>query len=857
MMKFDADSINQRITYNLNEDPNWSPSLNNSVIASLIRHNSEADAEISRYGEYLFNESRWDTAQNRSSVVSLANMLGYQPKRKISGRGKLYVSLDPKIAYVGSTLTLETFQNLEDPASRNASIYNMWTRPQAPIKITPSCVIKDYRGVSYIVTSPIILEEGRCYASVDVVQGVRKTKFLNIQTIRKLATRSKLNKCLYIPVRIQNCEAAENIASRGLLNVYVQKKYGDETILDSYRVVDSLLLSSDGDQDVEFYNDPYNQEIFYLKFKDDPSRGGYVDISSNTSVSGIRIDYVESLGSQSNVSDLYKSFYIDNATVSGSSSKVRLYGINYTPIEGGQDEETVLQIKSNATKEYVKHYGVATKENYQKVIMNTSFPIEVNGEGQNLVPKKVQVYGGYEEKGNMKYPVTKVSFIGANLEDMVFGKDKNSVCDSISKSMNYALSRLKSPQDTIRFVPPVYTAFALGLTCTLKDSSDASSQLLSTEISDFIDSRWSPNSNDLDFERNFFKSEELSLIMQNFTNVKSISMEVEAVKKLDWFEAERMNPWKNQLEESTVNMDLKHTCRIPFSFSTVFKGAKTNGEGFKDYNVSAPYVMRIDFLWKTPKNMGGNVGLNRSLFIDSASVEGSRSKMKFFKLSEGQGQEYTWPEVSDLIQSFDYNELGDADMLDTSYMVDFKKKVYSDSDYALLKKDILSGKVATRTSSSKGTIDNYLVYFSGDYTTESIGNDNIGAGWLEFSFSEIYNVLREYALYDPNVLTALNRCPLSLLECDTSNSEVFQKFVDLASNYLDIYVCMRPNDDDLKLQLTTSSKESGFNGSNEVLYIDTYDAPITDGGSTTAQTTNLTSEKRARFISVDCSSMDF
>ena len=58
MMKFDADSIDNRISSKLNENPDWKPMIANSVMSSMIRHNAEADAEIARYAEYLFNESR-------------------------------------------------------------------------------------------------------------------------------------------------------------------------------------------------------------------------------------------------------------------------------------------------------------------------------------------------------------------------------------------------------------------------------------------------------------------------------------------------------------------------------------------------------------------------------------------------------------------------------------------------------------------------------------------------------------------------------------------------------------------------------------------------------------------------------
>ena len=865
MMKFDADSIIQRIAYNLNEDPNWKPMLNNSVMTSLIRHNSEADAEAMRYAEYLFNESRWDTARNRSSIVSMANMLGYQPKRKVSAHGKLYVSLDSKISYVGSTITTESLQALKNPTlSATSSLNNSWIKPQSPVRITPACTVKDSRGLSYVVLSPVTLEASEPFTSVDVMQGVRKTKFINIDTIRRVATISKLNKYLYIPFILKDCEAATTIASRGLLNVYVQIGEGSDVQLDSYRVVDSLLLSSDGDQDVELYNDLYNQDLFYLKFKNDPYHGGYLDLSSNSSISGIRIDYVESRGSDSNMEGLYNTFYIDNASTS-TNGLVRLYGINYSAMEGGSDEETISQIKSNAAKEYIKYYGIATKENYQRVILNTEFPIDIKASDGTtdsfiITPKKVQVYGGYEEQGNMRNPVTNISFIGTNLEDRITGQNKQDICDSINKSLNYGLSRLKSPQDTIRFVPPIYTSFALGLECEIRNQSGVESQSLSNQIFNFVNDRWSPNSNSLDFGRDFYRSEEESSILNNFAGkIKNISMEVEAVRKLDWMEAERINPWgtSDTSSSASVSKQTAHTCRIPFDFSTVFKGNLTSKEGFKDYDTGAEYVMRVDFLYKTPKTMGGDIGMNRSLFIDSDKNKSrKRTQRKFYVLSEGTGSEALWPDPDVLISSANYDELGSADHIETSYMVDFKKKVYDDNSYSLLKNDINKGKIALRNASSRGTIENYLIYFSGNYDTEKGGDENVGAGWIEISFDEIYNVLREYALYDPTVQAKLSKCPLSILKCDTTNVDAFNEFRDLISNYLEIYICMRPNDSNLKLQSALLSKESGFNGSNEILYIDTYDSEVTEGGNTTAVTTNLTSEKQARFISVNCSYSD-
>ena len=861
MMRFDSDSLTQRKLSLLNEDPDWKPMVNNSVVSSLVRHDAEVDSEIVRYGEYLFNESRIDTAQNRSSVVSMANLLGYQPKRKISAHGKLYVSLDSKITYVPNTITMDSLMMLKDHSTRdNSPLYKQWNTHNSNIIIDPSCTVLDSNGTSYVIVSPTVLPARECFVSIDIIQGVRKTKFIDINTIRQIYSRSLMNRYIYIPVRIKDCEAATTVSSRALLNVYVETQTESGKKLESYRVVDNLLLSSDGDKDIEFYNDLYNQDLFYLKFRDDPYHGGTLDLSSSSNILGIRIDYVESLGKASNLNNLYETFYINNAKIEGSSgnTNIRLFGINYSPMEGGADEESITEIKKNATKEYIKYYGVATKENYQRVILNTEFPIDLgSGKAYTIIPRKVQVYGGYEEQGNMRNPVTNISFIGTNLEDNITGKDKNNIVKSINTSLNYCLSRLKSPQDTLRFVAPIYTSFAVGVKCKLNTSGTSNSQNMISEITNYIEDNWGPNSSNLDFGRDFYESYERSKLYEKFSSIRNVDMTVEAVKKLNWDEAVRMNPWGSTIDNVSPSDTSQrvHTCRIPFEFSTVFKGSSKNKEGFRDYNTASSYVMRIDFLYKAPTVISNSsVGLNRTIFFDSGlgltdNQNQFRTKNKFYRLVEGEGSSSLWPDFPYLISSSSYDELGDADPLPASYIVDFKQKVYDDDDYILLKNDILQGRVATRNSSSRGTIDSYLVYFSGDYTAEIGGDVNIGAGFLEIPFDEIYSVLSEYALYDKDLETALGSCSLNTLKCNTADEEVFKTFKNIVSNYLDIYVSMRPYDSNLVLQSTLLSKESGFNGSNEILYIDSYDSPISDN----EKVTNLTSEKRARFISVECS----
>ena len=78
MIKYDSESLYNRALERLQQNPDWEAISSDSVIESLLRTNAEMNAETARYGEYLFNESKWDSAQNRSSIVSMAGMLGYK-----------------------------------------------------------------------------------------------------------------------------------------------------------------------------------------------------------------------------------------------------------------------------------------------------------------------------------------------------------------------------------------------------------------------------------------------------------------------------------------------------------------------------------------------------------------------------------------------------------------------------------------------------------------------------------------------------------------------------------------------------------------------------------------------------------
>ena len=109
MKAFDSASIYQRYIDKLSQNPDWKAVIGDSVISAILKATSEVQAETARYAEHLFKETKWDTAQNTSSIVAAAGQLGYKPARKKSAFGDVYISADPRIHQVGRTIYRDHF----------------------------------------------------------------------------------------------------------------------------------------------------------------------------------------------------------------------------------------------------------------------------------------------------------------------------------------------------------------------------------------------------------------------------------------------------------------------------------------------------------------------------------------------------------------------------------------------------------------------------------------------------------------------------------------------------------------------------------------------------------------------------
>ena len=175
------------------------------------------------------------------------------------------------------------------------------------------------------------------------------------------------------------------------------------------------------------------------------------------------------------------------------------------------------------------------------------------------------------------------------------------------------------------------------------------------------------------------------------------------------------------------------------------------------------------------------------------------------------------------------------------------QKVYTDNDYKDLKSRIQANTIATQNSSSNlGAIDDYIIYFSGNYASSS---GTIGNGWVEFGLDVFHQVLTYFSQLsdDASLKSKLQSCNLAILKCGTLNdtTTLFDTFKKLLSDYVDVYISMRPIDNNLKLESRGDVENNSIN-LRSILYIDSSDAESINN------TRNLTLDKKSRMISVNC-----
>lgn len=834
MIKYDSESLYNRALERLQQNPDWEAISSDSVIESLLKTNAEMNAETVRYGEYLFNESKWDSAQNRSSIVAMAGMLGYKPKRAKSATGSIYISSDSRIHSVGKTISKENFLNL---GGRNDSLGSTWSTPTSSIAIDPTWSVVDSDGNNYIIANADVFNAGSFYkGNILLIEGSRETFRLTKNVIKNTATKTKLKPTLYVPFTILNMEEGDTSSTEKFLTIKEYSKSG--ALTREYRIVENLLLSSSGDTDVEILPDTKVDNLSYLVFNNSAQYGTSPDLSDSSNFGYIEISYIKTRGLKGNNPAIFRDF-----TLTSPDGNTVLYGTNFSAMIGGSDIELVADIKENAPKYYINNYSVGTKEAYENIIKGITFTFP----GGSSKPKRVRVYPGeqYNEKTNTYNRVTKVTFLADHLEDIATSSDGvegDNEYKDIEDTLNYYLYKIKSPQDIIKFEAPRYVGFSVGLKCSADRSKVESVSSLIEGIRSLIDSGYGPNSSQLDFSRNFYLADVLAGVKTSYPEILSIKAEIEACTKINWDRAERELPRKQEGPSDAVAI---HTLRMPFDFSSVFKG-NNYIQGFKDYETGSSYVLRFDIFYKKALNSTSK-DYHISLFIPegaSFTTNGVRNSKAFYVVKDNDASSSkTWENInSDRPYPAGLRVDGSGDpcqRITKAYQYYLKEKIYTDDEFEELRV-LTDNNIESSIEDSSinlGALDNYLIYFSGSYDNN---DGEIGSGYIEVTVDSFYKVLTKLAEQDDELASQLAECPLANIKCNAAN-DAFDKFREILASRVDIYVSARPTDIDILID------EDDENECNVVLYIDSSDSDSVDN------TANLTTVKRPRMISVDCS----
>lgn len=838
MKAFDPASIYERLVDKLSQNPDWKAVIGDSVVSSILKATSEVNAETARYAEHLYKESRWDTAQNTSSIVAAAGQLGYKPARKRSAFGEIYISADPRTHLVGRSIFKDTFldlKNISEGGSTN-SLKSSWKTPGTNIPFSRNVTITDSKGNNYIMTSlnplggaseySFQLGSSSSYTRNTIIQGTRKTIEIPVDIARTIATRSKLDPYIFIPVTIPNCEDANNVLTRSFFRVFVvhETASGGESrgSRQEYRVVDTLHLSDATDRDVEVYNDLYDKDVMYLKFNASSVRGRVLNLSEGTGVKAIEIDYVESLGQAGNVPSAYEQFTITG--LSGEHAGEKLYGINLDPIVGGANEESIYDIKERAPAYYMNTYTVATKEAYENILRRIDF--------DGSYASKVRVFAKTSEDTDteIKQRITWVTMLLPSLEDQM-GSTEDNPYAKYERLINYYLAELKAPTDVIRFTPPRYEGFGIGINCTADRSMVDNLAILKNSMRDTLDEMYGARSEKLDFTRPVYSSDIISTLKNKYPALRSVKAELEAVTKLNWNDTLRIQPVENQANPI-------RTLRIPFTFNSLFEGGEYK-KGFKDHRTGASYVLRIDIFYKQSPD-APLPPYHTSIFIKE---DPTRKNKSFFYKKDGAENVVIWPEDG-VVETANYPFTPDKedvyDRLEEGYQFYFKKKYFTDPEFdELVSDDALSSSTTLSTyKQTPGALDSFVVWW-GDNVDDT--EDDSGDGYFEFDIVPLYYTLRTIGEQHPYLIEALSQYDLAQLRCDASDETVLAGFVkNVLANYVDIYISRRPIDTDLVF--INPEKNN-----NVVLYVDSQDQ-LGAGGKVSEESQS----RRARLLSVEC-----
>lgn len=503
MKRFDSEAILGRMVNVLQSKSNWNRLQADGATYQLLEAIAEPMAELGRYSEYLLQELKWDTSRNFSSAKHMARLVGKKLDRKHSAVGSIIVShSDPtgvsRYAFLGidnfSVDSESNYDNLELDSSRSETTYTHALVPWTSVsqyKVPIGAIFNTTSGVSFISaetksiqtctvswdsvnTSFESLNSFRSkdgwnnykYLTIPVVQGIQKE--LLIGTSDGTAGQSFLISSIDI-------EAADNYYTKQFCYIEVEDTEGNVT---KWTEIQHLQLATS------------TETVFELEILDDLSGtavkfGDGISGAIPASNSRITIHYLETLGTEGNVTELY-SFQneISGAELPSNSgyNNLSIGCQNMWPIIGGKDLETLSEFKANTETAYAKNYEILHTYSELLDAINSISPIPLI---------KVSTETFYEESqiNSTKVLTSKIGITGLSTAMQPLNSSEANLFETV---INTELNKKVLSNKYIGYVAPeiveVNTALEVELKTALQDVT-----AFETDVSDHLIANFGKN----------------------------------------------------------------------------------------------------------------------------------------------------------------------------------------------------------------------------------------------------------------------------------------------------------------------------------------------------------------------------
>ncbi len=323
-VEYDFDQAVQQLQDRLKNKGTWQDIYRSSTGEMLIELLAYVLNQGMYYTERRANESYIGTAQLRSSIVNLVQLLNYVPKRKTSSTGSLTFSISSpltKIVYIPKYTECQSAE-----------------------------------GIKFLTNEDAAIEKGQTSVAVNCIQG----ELIQSQVTSDGSTEQEIT---LTSTNVENSASTTNPTLRVTIDGTTWTK------------VASFIYSTNINQHYRIINEM--DGYVTIKFGDN------INGAAPSSGSVITVQYVKSDGADGNVTFPNKITTVNSAIYDEDGATVTVSVTNSGSFLGGDDEEDIEEIRYEAPRVFKTGDRAVSKTDFIAIIENYAGVANANVWGEN------------------------------------------------------------------------------------------------------------------------------------------------------------------------------------------------------------------------------------------------------------------------------------------------------------------------------------------------------------------------------------------------------------------------------------------------------------------------------------------